>query len=201
MPTTPRSRAACVVSTPVPSTRSVKEPESISSVDQVVELALEPGQMRPQLARGARRSRSRLTPPSATVPRSSRVPNSRSYSRTSRSRSICARLAGTVNATSVAMRADVGDVVVDPFQLEQHHAQARGARRHVDAGQALDGVGVGQRVPHRRVARRSTRPGTGRGARAGARSASRCPCERRRAGAAGTAPARPPRQSGSARAR
>src|SRR3989304_2463588 len=46
--------------------------------------------------------RSRVTPPSATVPRSSLVPNKLSCNRTRPSRSACARLAGTRNATSVA---------------------------------------------------------------------------------------------------
>ena len=49
-------------------------------------------------------------------------------------------------------RADIGDVVVDALELQQHHPQRAGAGGTVDAGETLDGVRVGQRVTDRRVA-------------------------------------------------
>ena len=49
-------------------------------------------------------------------------------------------------------RADVGDVVVQPLQLEEHRPQVAGASRHLDARQPFDGVRIGQGVPDRGVA-------------------------------------------------
>ncbi len=55
-------------------------------------------------------------------------------------------------ADVVAERADVGDVVVEPFEFEQDRALALGVGRHRPAGGVLDGEAVGQSVADRGVA-------------------------------------------------
>ena len=49
--------------------------------------------------------------------------------------------------------AQVGDVVVEPLHLEEHHARPGGARRGLGPRQRLDRLAVGQGMPHGRVAR------------------------------------------------
>ena len=95
--------------------------------------------------------RSRVTPPSAIVPRSSRVPNSRSC-RPHEPFAQGLRTARRHGERHVRREgADVRDVVVDALQLEQHHAQRVRAGRHLDAGEPFDRVRVGERVADGRV--------------------------------------------------
>ena len=98
-------------------------------------------------------------------------------------------------------RADVGRVVVDALELEQHDAAARARaaapRRRRDARSRARRP-ARDRPPCRR---RSIRRGTARDARAAARSASRFPCGRRTAEAGGTGSVRRRRRSESVRAR
>ena len=169
--------------------------------DQFVERPLERVQMFAKRLECRRREIARHASQRDRAPQQSRAEQPGPGARTSPSRRTCARLAGTVNATSVAMRADVGDVVVDALQLQQHHAERARAGGHLDAAR---GVRSRARRPARdrpRCRRRSIRPGTGRAATAAARSASRFPCARRRAGAGDRGRARRRRQIGSGPAR
>ncbi len=151
MPTMPRSRAAWFVSTPVPSTRSVNEPESISSVISLSNSLLERQQVPAQRPRRLRR-RSHLTPPNAIVPRK-QARAEEPLVQTDQPLALRLRAAGRDRERHVGReRADIGDVVVEALQLEQHDPQRRRARRHLDAGQPLDRVAVGERVTDRRVA-------------------------------------------------
>ena len=113
-------------------------------------------------------------PPGRTAPRSSRWPVTSALSRSSRSRTRRACALRSAVPDVVAQRAEVGDVVVEPFQLEQHRPRSRSP----EPGPASPGRprprGRRRGCARRRCRRRPARPAARASARCGPRRASRC---------------------------